>query len=49
MDKQHNEKIRRTRRRPESGNTYRFTQNNTKKILNWKAPGHDGIHPLTTD
>ena len=42
MDKQHEKKIRRTRRRPESGNTERFTQNYIKKISNWKTSGHDG-------
>ena len=36
-------RIRRARRRSESGNTHGFTQNNTKKIPNWKTPGHDGI------
>ena len=44
MDKQHNKRIRRTRRRLESGNTHRFTRNDTKKISNWKTPGHDRIH-----
>ena len=45
MDKQYNNRIRRAWRRPESGNTHRFTQNDTKKnISNWKTPGHDGIH-----
>ena len=28
----------------ESGNTHRFTEDDTKKISNWKTPGHDGIH-----
>ena len=32
MDKQHDKRIKRTRRRPESRNTHRFTQNDTKKI-----------------
>ena len=27
-----------------TGNTHRLTQNDTKKISNWKTPGHDGIH-----
>ena len=31
MDKQHDKRIRRTRRKLESGNTHRFTQNNSKK------------------
>ena len=44
MDKQYDKKTRRIRRRPESRNTHRFTQNDTKKISNWKTPGHDGIH-----
>ena len=38
-DKEYEKRIRRVRRRPESGNTYRFT----KKVSNWKASGHDGI------
>ena len=46
MDKQHGEKVRRTRRRAESRNTHRFTQKRTKKISNWKAPDHDGTHGL---
>ena len=40
----HNKRIRMTRRRPNSGNTHRFIQNDTKKISKWKTPGHDGIH-----
>ena len=36
-------KLKRAQRRPESGNTHRFTQNDTKKS-NWKTAGHDGIH-----
>ena len=44
MDKQYHKRTRRARRRPESGNTHRFTQNDTLKISNWKTPGHDGIH-----
>ena len=44
MDKQYDKWTRRTRRRPESGNTHRTTQEDTKKISNWKTPGHDGIH-----
>ena len=43
MDKQHGKIIRWTRRRSKSGNTHRFTQNNTKKISNWKIPGYNGI------
>ena len=31
MDKQYDKRTRRTWRRPKSGNTYRFTQNDTKK------------------
>ena len=42
MDKNYDK--RRARRRPESGNTHRFTQNDTKNISNWKTPVHDGIH-----
>ena len=44
MDKQYDKRTRRAQRRCESGNTHRFTQNDTKKISNWKTPGHDGIH-----
>ena len=44
MDKQYDKRIRRARRKPESGNTHRFTPNNTKKISSWKTPGDDGIH-----
>ena len=44
MDKQYDKRIRRTRRRPRSGNTHRFTQSNTKKKSNWITQGHDGIH-----
>ena len=33
-----------TRRRPGSGNSHQFTQNDTEKISNLKTPGHDGIH-----
>ena len=44
MDKQYDKRIRRARRRTESKNTNRFTKNNTKKISNWKTPGHDGTH-----
>ena len=44
MDKQYDKRTRRTQRRPVSRNTHRFTQNDTKKISNWKTPGHDGIH-----
>ena len=47
MDKQH-KRIRRTQRRPKSGNTHWFTQNDTKKISNWKTPDHDGIHSQQT-
>ena len=52
--REHNEKaewinnitkeLERGQRWPKSGNKHRFTQNNTKKISNWKTPGHDGIH-----
>ena len=44
MDKQYDKSIRRVQRKPKSGNTHQFTQNDTKKISNWKMPGHDGIH-----
>ena len=33
MDKQHHKRARGARRRPESGNTYRFTQNNIKRYI----------------
>ena len=36
MDKQYDKRIRRARRRPESGNTRRFTQNDTKKYQTGK-------------
>ena len=36
MDKQYGKRIRRTRRRPEIGNTHRFTQNDTKKYQTGK-------------
>ena len=35
---------RRTGRKTQNENTDRFTQNNTKKRSNWKAPRHYGIH-----
>ena len=44
MDKQYDKRTIRTQRRPDSGNTHWFTQNDTWKISNWKTPGHDGIH-----
>ena len=44
MGKQYDKRIKRDQRRPGNGNTHQFTQNNTKKISNWKTPGHDGIH-----
>ena len=44
MEEQYDKRTRRTQRRPESGNTHRFTQNDTKKIPNWKTLSHDGIH-----
>ena len=44
MDKHIDKRTRRTRRRPKSGNTHRFTQNDTKKISNWKPLGDDGLH-----
>ena len=34
MDKQYDKRTSRTRRRPDSGNTHRFTQNDTKNISN---------------
>ena len=44
MDKQYDKRTRKTQRKPESGNTHRFTQNDTRKISNWKTSGHGGIH-----
>ena len=44
MDKQYDKRIRRARRKPENGNTHRFTQKDTKEISNLKTPGHDGIY-----
>ena len=44
MDKQYYKRTRGTWRRPQNGNTHRLTQNNTKRISNWKTSGHDGIH-----
>ena len=44
MDKRNDKRTRRTRRRPESGNTHQFTQNDTRKISNRKTLGHDEIH-----
>ena len=37
MDKQHGKRSRMTRRRIESENTHRFTQNNTKKYQTGKS------------
>ena len=48
MDKQYDKRTRKTKRRPESGNTYRFTQNDTKEISNRKTRGHDGILGFTS-
>ena len=44
MDKQYVKRIRRAQRRSESGNTHRFTQNDTEKISSWKTLVHDGFH-----
>ena len=44
MDKQYHQRTRRTRRRCENRNTHRFIQNDTKKLSNWKTPGHDRIN-----
>ena len=44
MDKRYVKRTRRTRGRPQSGNTHRITRKYTKKISNWKTPGNDGIH-----
>ena len=41
MDKQFDKRIRRARRKPESRDTHRFTENDTKKISNWKSLGHN--------
>ena len=44
MDKQHDKRIRRTRRRSGSENAHRFSRTKTKKKSNWETPRHDGIH-----
>ena len=41
MDKQYDKRLRRARRRPKSGNTHQFTQNDTKE--NIKLDGIDGF------
>ena len=43
MHKQRGKRVIRTRKRTENGNVYRFTQNNTKRISNWKTSGFEGI------
>ena len=58
MDKQYDKRIRRTRRRPESGNTHRFTQNDIKNeyetgkrlaMMEYMVSGSRNSHPFTTD
>ena len=57
MDKQYDKRIRRPRRRSESGNTHRFTQNNTKKyqtgkrqaMMEYMVSGSRRSPPFTTD
>ena len=57
MDKQYNKRIKRALRRPKSGNTHRFTQNNVKKIRTGKCQammeyidfGSRNSLPFTTD
>ena len=53
MDKQYDMRTRRTRRRLESGNTHRFTQNDTKKYQTGKrqamVSGSRNSLPFTTD
>ena len=44
MDQQYDKRIRKTRKTSESGSTHLFTQNNTKKMSNWKTSGQNGIH-----
>ena len=44
MDKQYDKINRWPRRRPESRNAHQFTQNDPKKISNWKTPEHDEIY-----
>ena len=44
MDKQCEKRTTRALRMSESGNTHQFTQNDTKKLSNWKTESHDGIH-----
>ena len=41
MDKLYDKRITRAQRTSKSGNTHRFTQNDTKKLAKWKPPGHD--------
>ena len=57
MDKQYDKRTRRTRRRPESGNTHQFTQNDTKKyqigkrqaMMEYMVSGSRNSPPFTTD
>ena len=57
MDKQYDKRTRRTRGKPESGYTHRFTQNDTKKCQTGKrldmmecmVSGSRNSPPFTTD
>ena len=44
MDKRYDKRTSRTQGWHRNGNIHRITQTDTKKISNWKTPGHDGIH-----
>ena len=44
MVKRYDKRTRRTQERPQSGNTFRITQKDTKNISDWKKPGRDGIY-----
>ncbi len=57
MDKQYDKRTRRTQKRPKSGNTYQFTQNDTEKyqtgkrqaMMVCKVSGSRNSPPFTTD
>ena len=44
MDKQYNKRTRETGRRPKTEIHIDLLKTTLKRISNWKAPGHDGIH-----
>ena len=43
MDKRYDKRTRKTRGRPQNGNTHQTTQKDTKMISNLQTPGHDGF------